>query len=134
MHKVRSTILLVEDDPASRNLVRAILKFRGYRIAEVDTLKGAREFLKDNIPGIILLDIRLKDGSGMDLAKEIRADAQFDSVPVVAITAQALMGDEEKILAAGVDFYLSKPINTHKLRDLVDKFTQQGRGAAGHEH
>lgn len=130
MHKTRSTILLVDDDLASRNLVKAVLKFRGYRIVEVETVEGARQYLRDNMPGVVLLDIRLKDGSGLDLATELRSNPEYDSLPIIAITAQALKGDRERILSAGVDYYMSKPINTHELRDLVDKFSQEGRSIA----
>lgn len=131
MHESLHTILLVEDDAASRMLVRAIFKLRGYRIVEVETLKEAREYLRENIPGIVLLDIRLKDGSGLELAKEIRSTAELSDVPIVAITAQALKGDEERILAEGVDRYLSKPISPHQLRDLVDMLAKKRKGAAG---
>lgn len=121
---VRNTILLVEDDPASRKLVKAVLNFRGYRIVEIDTVKEARQYLHKNIPSLMLLDIRLKDGSGLELGKEVRLKPEFENMPIIAITAQALAGDKEEILASGIDYYLAKPISTQQLRKLVDKLTQ----------
>lgn len=131
MHKALNTILLVEDDRASRNLIRAIFRYRGFRIVEAESIKEARDYLRRDMPSIILLDIRLKDGSGLDLVTELRANPVFNNLPIVAITAQALRGDREAILASGVDHYFSKPIDTHQLRDLVDQLSRKGRGVVG---
>lgn len=122
-----TTVLLVEDDEASRRLVRAILHLGGYRILEAEDNEGARRILKRTIPGVVLLDIRLKSSDGRDLAREIRADPEYDEVPLVAITAQALKGDEEHLLSTGFDYYVAKPIDTRYVRRLVDELAERGR-------
>lgn len=128
MEQTHPRILLVEDDEASRKLIRAILGKRGYQINEAEDITQARQFLEHGNPAIVLLDIRLKDGSGLDLARYIRSRPRFQSVPILAITAQALKGDENRILEAGCDAYLSKPIDTRRLPQIVDDFIKKGRG------
>jgi two-component system cell cycle response regulator DivK len=78
-------------------------------------------------PDLLLLDIRLGDGSGLDVISAVRADHSYDDVPAVAITAQAMKGDEKRFLAAGFDGYLSKPLDTRRLPDVVDRFINEGR-------
>jgi CheY-like chemotaxis protein len=120
-------LLLVEDDEASRKLIRAVLARKGYEIREADTIEGARRILNDGRPAAVLLDMRLKDGDGLDLARYIRSEPRLSQVPIIAITAQALKGDEQRILEAGCDTYLSKPIDTRALPGVVDSFVKKGR-------
>lgn len=128
MKQEPETIFVVEDDEASRKLVRAIFRSKGYRIKEAEDIEGARALLADGVPSIVLLDIRLKGGDGLQLAREIRSNPAYRHVPLVAMTAHALKGDEERILAAGVDRYLAKPIDTRRLSGLVDELLRKGRG------
>ncbi|MBT9612253.1 MAG: response regulator [Burkholderiales bacterium] len=120
-------LLLVEDDEVSRKLIRAVLGSKGYEIREADTMESARRILNEMRPAAVLLDMRLKDGDGLDLARYIRAAPRLSQVPIIAITAQALKGDEQRILEAGCDTYLSKPIDTRALPRVVDGFVQKGR-------
>jgi CheY-like chemotaxis protein len=76
---------------------------------------------------LLLLDIRLGDGSGLDLIRTIRADPAFDQVPALAITAQAMKNDEDRFLAAGFDGYVSKPVDTRRLPEVIERFLQEGR-------
>jgi two-component system cell cycle response regulator DivK len=126
------TILLVEDDETNRKLVRVVLAGKGYRIREARSVQEALALLREvGRPNLLLLDIRLGDGSGLDLVRTVRADPAFDNVPAVAITAQAMKDDEERFLAAGFDGYVSKPIDTRGLPAVVERFLREGRGA-GH--
>jgi two-component system cell cycle response regulator DivK len=120
-------ILLVEDDEFSRKLVRTVLGKKGYEIRETDAVEAARSMLSQLRPAAVLLDIRLKDGSGLDLARYIRAEPRLSRVPILAITAQALKGDEQRILEAGCDSYLSKPIDTRALPRVVGEIIRKGR-------
>lgn len=131
MKQEPETIFVVEDDEASRKLVRAIFRAKGYRIKEAEDIEGARALLADGVPSIVLLDIRLKGSDGLQLAREIRSNPAYRHVPLVAMTAHALKGDEERILAAGVDRYLAKPIDTRRLSVLVDELIKKGRGQGG---
>lgn len=122
------TILLVEDDATNRKLVRVVLGDNNrYRILEAVSANDALAQLSKVKPDLLLLDIRLGAGSGLDIISAVRADHSFDDVPAVAITAQAMKDDEKRFLAAGFDGYLSKPMDTRRLPDVVDQFINEGR-------
>ena len=124
-------ILLVEDDDTNRKLVRVVLGGGRYRISEAASVEQALALLARDKPDLLLLDIRLGDGSGLDVIRSVRADPAFDPIPALAITAQAMKGDESRFLAAGFDGYLSKPIDTRRLPEVVERFIREGR-KAGH--
>lgn len=128
MEQPVKTILLVEDDAANRKLVRVVLGDKQrYRIVEASNVAEAMELLRQSKPDLLLLDIRLGEGSGLDVIGAVRADHAFDDVPAVAITAQAMKNDEQRILAAGFDGYLSKPVDTRYLPEVVERFISEGR-------
>lgn len=128
MEQPVKTILLVEDDATNRKLVRVVLgDKRRYRILEASSAAEAMEQLRHVKPDLLLLDIRLGEGSGLDVIGAVRADPTFDDVPVVAITAQAMKNDEQRFLAAGFDGYLSKPVDTRHLPEVVERFINEGR-------
>lgn len=131
MEEQAKHILLVEDDDTNRKLVRIVLGGGRYRISEAASVKQALALLQHEKPDLLLLDIRLGDGSGLDVIRHVRADSTFDQVPALAITAQAMKDDESRFLAAGFDGYLSKPIDTRRLPELVERFMREGR-KAGH--
>ena len=124
------TILLVEDDPTNRKLVRVVLgNQRRYRILEAVSAAEAMAQLRLVKPDLLLLDIRLGESSGLDVIGAVRVDPAFDDVPAIALTAQAMKNDEKRFLAAGFDGYLSKPVNTRSLPEVVEGFIRQGRKA-----
>lgn len=130
MDEAIKTILLVEDDPTNRKLVRVVLgNKRRYRILEAVSAAEALAQLRLVKPDLLLLDIRLGEGSGLDVIGAVRGDPAFDDVPAIALTAQAMKNDEKRFLAAGFDGYLSKPVNTRSLPDVVEGFIRQGRRA-----
>lgn len=131
MEEQAKHILLVEDDDTNRKLVRIVLGGARYRISEAASVEEALALLRHEKPDLLLLDIRLADGSGLDVIRAMRADPAFDQVPALAITAQAMKNDESRFLAAGFDAYLSKPIDTRRLPDMVARFIREGR-KAGH--
>lgn len=130
MQEQTKHILLVEDDDTNRKLVRIVLG-DGYRISEATSVEQALDLLQREKPDLLLLDIRLGDGSGLDVIRAVRADTAFDQIPALAITAQAMKDDESRFLAAGFDAYLSKPIDTRRLPETVERFIREGR-KAGH--
>ena len=122
------TILLVEDEATNRKLVRVVLgRQDGYRILEAESVREALARLAEVKPDLVLLDIRLGDGSGLDVVRAMRADRRFDHVPAVALTAQAMKDDEARFLAEGFDGYLSKPVDTRRLPELVERYLRAGR-------
>jgi len=131
MQEQAKHILLVEDDDTNRKLVRIVLGGARYRISEAVSVEQALALLQHEKPDLLLLDIRLGDGSGLDVIRHVRADPAFDQVPALAITAQAMKDDESRFLAAGFDGYLSKPIDTRRLPEVVARFIREGR-KAGH--
>jgi CheY-like chemotaxis protein len=131
MQEQAKHILLVEDDDTNRKLVRIVLGGARYRISEAVSVEQALALLQHEKPDLLLLDIRLGDGSGLDVIRHVRANPAFDQVPALAITAQAMKDDESRFLAAGFDGYLSKPIDTRRLPEVVERFIREGR-KAGH--
>lgn len=131
MEQQPKTLLLVEDDDTNRKLIRVILGGKRYRIREAASADQAMEMLRADKPDLLLLDIRLGDSSGLDVIRAVRADPEFDEMPAVAITAQAMKNDESRFLAAGFDGYMSKPLDTRLLPEVVKRFLRDGR-RAGH--
>lgn len=125
------TILLVEGNATNRKLLRVVLgDKKRYRILEAANAGEALKQLESIKPDLLLLDIRLNEGNGLDVIRVARSDRPFDEVPAVAITTEAMKDDETRFLAAGFDGYLSKPVNIRRLQEVVERFINEGRKAA----
>ncbi|HEU0296757.1 MAG TPA: response regulator [Anaerolineales bacterium] len=117
-------ILYVEDNPDNMILVQRALEARGYRLLKaMRGLEGVAKAESDQVD-LILLDINLPDIDGYEVARRLRASAKRElrTVPIIAVTANALKGDAEKALDAGCDVYMSKPINIRELWARVEAF------------
>jgi len=112
-------ILIVEDNEKNRKLVRDVLQFKGYRTIEAETGEIGLSLARESRPALILMDIQLPGMSGIDALGHLRSDATTRHIPVVAVTASAMMHDRQKIMAAGFDAYQSKPIDVKGFLDLV---------------
>ena len=112
-------ILVVEDNEKNMKLVRDVLEAKGYRILQATTGGRAVELATEHRPGLVLMDIHLPDIDGVQALARLRADDRSASIPVVALTAQAMQGDRERFLAAGFDGYISKPVNIVELVGTV---------------
>lgn len=124
-------ILIVEDNEKNRKLVRDVLQFKGYRTLEAETGEIGLSLAREARPALILMDIQLPGMSGIDALGHLRADATTRHIPVVAVTASAMMHDRQKILAAGFDAYQSKPVDVKGFLELVSKMLEAGsRGGA----
>lgn len=117
-----NVILLVEDNAKNRQLVRAILEHRGHRVREAGSVDEGRAALREELPDVVLLDIQIPGGGGESLLSEIRGEPRLAHLPVVAFTAFAMAGDRERLLRAGFDGYLSKPIDTRAFGPQVEWF------------
>ena len=104
-------ILVVEDNERNMKLFRDVLESSGYRTLEATTGERAVELVFEHCPDLVLMDIQLPDIDGVEALGRLRAEERTASVPVVALTAQAMDGDRERFLAAGFDGYLSKPVD-----------------------
>jgi CheY-like chemotaxis protein len=108
-------VLVVDDEPDNMGVVELVL---GYHNASVQTAtSGAQclEMLEKQMPSLLLIDIQMPGMSGFELLKKIRADRRWQHIPTVAVTAHAMAGDMERILAAGFDGYVPKPVNAMTL-------------------
>jgi len=112
-------ILVVEDNPKSMKLFRDVLEAKGYRTLEAATGARAVELAGEHGPELVLMDIRLPDFDGVEALAKLRADTRTASIPVLALTAQAMEGDRDRFLAAGFDGYVSKPVNIAELLGTV---------------
>jgi two-component system cell cycle response regulator DivK len=120
-------ILVVEDNEKNMKLFRDVLTATGYRTLEATTGTKAVEMAFDHTPDLVLMDIQLPDLDGVEALGRLRADPRTASIPVLALTAQAMRGDRERFLAAGFDGYLSKPVNVREfigtVRDHCERAT-----------
>jgi len=104
-------VLVVEDNEKNMKLFRDVLEASGYRLLEATTGERAVELAAEHQPNLVLMDIQLPDIDGVEALARLRADARTASIPVVALTAQAMHGDRERFLDAGFDAYISKPVD-----------------------
>ena len=118
-------VMVVEDNEKNRKLMRVVLKAKGYNIMEASTGEEALNLLKNQKPDIILMDIQLPGIDGITLIKQIKGDITTKDIPIIAVTAYAMKGDEQKILETGCDAYVSKPINTQELPLIVEKYIKK---------
>lgn len=118
------TILYVEDNPDNTTLVRRALEARGYQVLDATTGTRGVSLAETEDVQLILLDINLPDIDGYEVARRLRSSSKrpLTSVPIIAITANALKGDAQKALDAGCDVYMSKPINIRELWARVEAF------------
>lgn len=112
-------ILVVEDNEKNMKLFRDVLVAMGYRTLEATTGADAVVLASEHTPDLVLMDIQLPDLDGVQALQRLRADARTATIPIVALTAQAMQGDRERFLAAGFDGYMSKPVDVHDLIETV---------------
>ena len=101
-------VMVVEDNEKNRKLMRVVLKAKGYNVIEATTGEEALGILKDQKPDIILMDIQLPGIDGLTLVKQIKASAITKDIPIIAVTAYAMKGDEQKIMETGFLFVQNK--------------------------
>ena len=119
-------ILVVEDNEKSMKLFRDVLQATGYRTLEATTGAEAVRLAAEHAPKLVLMDIQLPDVDGSEALSRLRADDRTASIPVLALTAQAMHGDRERFLAAGFDGYLSKPVNIAEFVATVKRYCENG--------
>jgi len=115
-------ILIVEDDLKSLKLFRDLLGASGYASLEATNGKKAVELVREKKPDLILMDIQMPVMDGFEAAKILKTDAETKNIPIIAMTAYAMKGDEEKICRVGCDGYITKPIDTRGFLKKVSEF------------
>ncbi len=115
-------VLIVEDNEKSMKLVRDVLVATGYSTLEASTGEDAVSLALSHTPALVLMDVQLPGIDGVEALVRLRRDARTETIPVLALTAQAMHGDRERFLEAGFDGYLSKPMDVAELLRTVGKY------------
>jgi len=114
-------VLVVDDHPANTKLVTFVLQARGLQVVTAASAEEAMTVLQNEMPSLILMDVQLPGTDGLELTRNLRADPKYASLPIVAVTAYAMARDEQAAYAAGCNAFVSKPIDTRALGELVLK-------------
>jgi two-component system cell cycle response regulator DivK len=116
------TVLVVEDNELNMKLFHDLLEAHGYNILQTKDGMDALRIARESRPDLILMDIQLPEVSGLEVTKWIKEDEDLKSIPVIAVTAFAMKGDEEKIRDGGCEAYIAKPISVTNFLETVRKF------------
>jgi CheY-like chemotaxis protein len=123
-------ILIVDDNPLNVKLVRVVLLTSGYDVRTCADAESALEALQSFRPEAILMDIQLPGMDGLELTRRLKADPETRDITIIALTAYAMKGDEEKARAAGCDGYLTKPIDTAVFPSLLAGYLCRTRSSS----
>ena len=115
-------VLIVEDNELNMKLFNDLLEVHGYETLQTRDGSEVLELARETRPDLIIMDIQLPEISGLEVTRRLKADAELKDIPVVAVTAFAMKGDEEKIRAGGCEAYLAKPITVSAFIDTVRRY------------
>jgi len=122
MNSEAKTVLVVEDNELNMKLFHDLLEAHGYNILQTKDGMEALRMAREHRPDLILMDIQLPEVSGLEVTKWIKEDDTLKSIPVIAVTAFAMKGDEEKIREGGCEAYIAKPISVANFIQTVQQF------------
>ncbi len=117
-------ILIAEDKATSRELLRTVLQQQGYSVDEAEDGEQALRKITDDPPDLVLMDLQMPVRTGYEVVIEMRKHPRLAGVPVVAVTASAMQGEREKVLAAGFTSYLTKPLSLVQVRQEVSRLLE----------
>jgi len=123
----RKTVLIVEDNELNMKLFNDLLEAQGYRVLQTRDGLSALDIAKANMPDLILMDIQLPEVSGIEVTKWLKEDDRLRHIPVIAVTAFAMKGDEEKIREGGCEAYISKPISVVSFLQTIDGYLKDDK-------
>lgn len=115
-------ILIVEDNENNCTLLWDILTLRGYEVSVANDGRQAVALARELLPDLILMDIQMPDMDGMTACRILKTDVATSGLKIIALTPRGMPGDNEKILAAGFDGYVSKPVNTREIPGLINRW------------
>jgi len=118
-------ILIVDDNPTNLKLASHVLQAAGLEVERALDAEQAQEAIHRELPDLILMDLALPGMDGLSLTRLLKADARFRDIPIVALTASAMKGDDRKALEVGCAGYITKPINTREFAGQVRAFLTQ---------
>ena len=116
------TILIVEDNDLNMKLFNDLLQAHGYETMQTMDGRNVLQLARENRPDLIIMDIQLPEISGLELTKMLKADDELKDIPVIAVTAFAMKGDEERIRQGGCEGYISKPISVPKFIETIKSY------------
>lgn len=119
------SLLMIEDNPDNVKLLAWTLEDEGYEVVSAGTAEKGLELLDNGNFDLVLMDISLPGMDGKEATRIIRANPKYRDLPIIAVTAHAIQGESEKILACGVTELVTKPIDTVKIADIVARHLQQ---------
>jgi two-component system cell cycle response regulator DivK len=119
------TVMIVEDNELNMKLFNDLLRAHGYRTMPMRNGYEALDALKEERPDLIIMDIQLPEISGLEVTRRIKQDQNLRDIPVIAVTAFAMKGDEERIRQGGCEGYLSKPISVTMFIETVKSYVGQ---------
>ena len=122
-------VLIVEDNELNMKLFHDLLDAQGYQTLQTREGLQALALAREHRPDLILMDIQLPEISGLEVVKWLKEDEELASIPIIAVTAFAMKGDEERILEGGCEAYLSKPISVMSFIDTVRRFLSEPASA-----
>jgi two-component system cell cycle response regulator DivK len=123
----RKKILIVEDDELNMKLFHDLLEFHGYETLQIKDGREVIDLAKKHSPDLILMDIQLPKVSGLEVMRWIKEDEELKSIPVIAVTALAMKGDEERIRSGGCEAYISKPISVSNFLQTINSTAEASR-------
>jgi CheY-like chemotaxis protein len=115
MSTPKKRILVVDDNPRNLKLAFDVLEDAGYEVVEAVNAEEAQSMIDRNLPDLILMDIALPGMDGLTLTRKLKANERTKHIRIIALTAFAMKGDDQKALSAGCDGYITKPIDIHQL-------------------
>jgi CheY-like chemotaxis protein len=124
---VKHRVLVVEDNPLNRELLCDWLEVEGHEVSSVEDLAAAMSSLEERRPDAVLLDVQLGDQDGLTLAVWMRKQPELSGIPVLAVTAHAMVTEQETFLQAGCNACISKPINFAILREELERWLEARR-------
>ncbi len=116
---VKEKILIVEDNPQNMKLLGMVLRAKNYTLLKATDGEEALNIAMRERPDLIIMDIQLPKMNGLEVTRKLRETPAFSHTPIIAITAYAMKGDRERVIESGCDAYLSKPINTRELPEII---------------
>ena len=124
MDAMTKTVLIVEDNELNMKLFHDLLDAQGYQTLQTKDGMEALALAREHRPDLILMDIQLPEVSGLEVTKWIKEDDSLKTIPVIAVTAFAMKGDEEKIREGGCEAYIAKPISVQQFLETVRRFLE----------
>ncbi len=122
---MKEKILIVEDNPESMRLFEMVLRARNYTLLKATDGEEVLDMAMSERPDLIIMDIQLPRVNGLEVTRKLRETPALSHTPIIAITAYAMKGDKERVIESGCDAYLSKPINTRELPEMIAEMLLQ---------